>query len=240
MSMRTIDPSGRPPTIDVVQRTARAKRSRSITIAAVSVVSVAAIASGIALVLWGGGEVEEKYAPSTAHALGRSDAAVTVAVFADFQCPACRVFATTQEQELIDDLVASGEVRLVFRHLAFIGEESVQAAEASECAGDQGKFWEYHDKLYANWDGENKGAFADTNLVRFASELNLNTTSFSSCLNTGKYAGLIEQEKTAASRLTVRATPTFFINGEKFQGIPTDYATLKQFITQAKDVAASS
>ncbi len=227
-----------PPKIDVVERARKPRRNRLVATVSVAAVSISAIGSGIALLLWDWGAPEDKFAPLSAHAIGRADAPVTVVVFADFQCPACRVFSTTQELQLRDELVAQGQVRLVFRHLAFIGAESVQAARASECAGEQDLFWKYHDKLYENGDGENTGAFADDNLRRFAAELRLNEVQFGSCLSSKKYADLIAQEQTAARRLTVSATPRFFINGQKFQGLPRDYETLKQSITDALAAAA--
>ena len=79
--------------------------------------------------------------------------------------------------------VNNGNVRLGYWHVAFLGEESQWAAEASECAADQDKFWEYHDKLFASQSGENQGAFNKDNLKQFAADLKLDTAAFNECLD---------------------------------------------------------
>jgi protein-disulfide isomerase len=197
------------------------------------VLSLAAIAAGIFLVVWGGGDESDSLVPANAHSLGQPDAPLTLVEFADFQCPFCRAFATTQARQLKEELVASGQVRFVYRHLAFLGEESVQAAEASECASDQGRFWEFHDKLFDNWNGENQGAFADANLKQFAGGLGLDKSKFDRCLDSGKYEKFVQAERRAGNRLGVRSTPTLFFNGQMFRGMPRDYEVLKLLVDMA-------
>lgn len=107
-----------------------------------------------------------------------------------------------------------GQVRFVFRHLAFIGDESIWAAEASECANEQGHFWEYHDKLFAEQGGENEGTFSRDNLKRFAADLGLDTEQFNQCLDSDQYRAKVQQESAEAQRLGVRSTPTVFVNGQ--------------------------
>lgn len=102
--------------------------------------------------------------------------------------------------------------------MAFLGLESRWAAEASECAAEQGKFWEYHDKLFASHSGENQGAFSKDNLKRFAADLRLDTTKFNACLDSGKFASLVENETTSAQSLGVQSTPSFLINGQPLAG----------------------
>ena len=80
----------------------------------------------------------------------------------------CRDFALGVGRQIKSDYVDAGQVRFVYRHYPFLGEESVWAAEATECAGDQGMFWEYHDILYEKWAGTNVGAYSYNNLVGFA------------------------------------------------------------------------
>jgi protein-disulfide isomerase len=98
---------------------------------------------------------------STTKVLGDANAPITLEEYADFQCPACGSFARGTIKQIEDKYVANGTVKIVFRHFAFIGEESIRAAEASECANEQGKFWEMYDTLFANQGGENVGDFAD-------------------------------------------------------------------------------
>ena len=147
--------------------------------------------------------------------LGSPEAPVVIEEWADFQCPACRTF-TRVEPELQQAVLADGGARLVFRHMPFLGQESVWAAEATECAGDQGSFWKYHDMLYASQDGENRGTFSKGHLRRFAVAVGLaDQAGFNLCLDTDKYAGLVLEEKRRGERLGVNSTPTLFVNGRR-------------------------
>jgi protein-disulfide isomerase len=105
-------------------------------------------------------------------------------------------------------------------HFAFLGDESQWAAEASECAADQGedKFWEYHDKLFASQNGENQGAFIKDNLKKFAADLGLDTAKFDECLDSGKYTALVQEESQFISSLGVQSTPSFIVNGQPLVG----------------------
>ena len=119
---------------------------------------------------------------SMAKSLGQADAPVVVVEFGDFQCPYCGQFAKGAAQQIKETYVPTGQVRFVYRHLAFLGNESTWAAEASECAEDQGRFWDYHDKLFDEQRGENQGAYSKDNLKRFAAEIGLDTDRFDSVL----------------------------------------------------------
>lgn len=109
-------------------------------------------------------------------------------------------------------------MRFGYVHFAFLGDESQWAAEASECAADQGAFWEYHDLLFERHGGENEGAFAKENLKAFADDLGLDGAAFAECLDSGKYADLVQQETEAAQSLGVSSTPTFVVNGAPVMG----------------------
>jgi cyclophilin family peptidyl-prolyl cis-trans isomerase len=123
------------------------------------------------------------------------------------------MFAAEVLPQIKDKYIETGKMRFVYRHMAFLGEESQWAAEASECAGEQDKFWEYHDKLFASQKGENQGAFSKDNLKKFAADLGLNTTVFNQCLDSGKFADKIKKSNDDAGQLGVTGTPTVFING---------------------------
>jgi len=146
--------------------------------------------------------------------LGNKDAKVTVIEFADFQCPFCERFFKDAEAGIIKDYVNSRKVKFAFRHYAFLGQESNFAAEASECANEQGKFWEYHDYLYNHQGPENSGAFAKDKLIGFAKDLRLNVDQFSSCLNSDKYAKQVADDLAAGQKVGVSGTPTTFVNGQ--------------------------
>lgn len=112
----------------------------------------------------------------------------------------------------------TGKARFVYRHFAFLGEESVWAAEASECADEQGKFWEYHDILYENWSGTNVGAYSYNNLIGFADILELNSQQFANCMTERKYVERVRDDSEFAEANGVVSTPTVFINGEYVRG----------------------
>lgn len=109
-------------------------------------------------------------------------------------------------------------MRFGYLHFAFLGDESQWAAEASECAGDQDKFWEFHDYLFSHQNGENQGAFSQDNLKAFAKELGLDTTAFNDCLDTGKYTTLVQDQTQMGRQLGVTSTPAFAINGQTMVG----------------------
>ncbi len=109
-------------------------------------------------------------------------------------------------------------MRFGYWHMAFLGDESQWAAEASECAADQDKFWEYHDLLFESQNGENQGAFSKENLQGFAANLGLDTKAFNECLDSGKYTQAVQESTQIAQSIGVRSTPAFLINGTPMIG----------------------
>jgi len=106
----------------------------------------------------------------------------------------------------------------VYWNFAFLGDESQWAAEAAECAADQNKYWEYHDKLFASQNGENQGAFSKDNLKKFAADLGFDTTAFNSCLDSGKYTQQVQSDTQMAQQIGVQSTPSFLVNGTPLVG----------------------
>jgi len=143
---------------------------------------------------------------------GDSKAPVTIVEFSDFQCPYCKQAATT-----MNDLLSkyNGRVKLAFRDfpLREIHPQAQIAAEAARCACDQGKFWEFHDALFANQSKLDEAA-----LIAQARVLGLNESSFQSCLTSGKFKAKIEADLQEGSRVGVSGTPGFFINGVFLNG----------------------
>ena len=139
---------------------------------------------------------------------------VTLEEFADFQCSHCAQFAVGIGKQIKADFVDTGKIRFVFRHFPFIGPESFRAAEATECAADQNKFWEYHDTVFENWQGANEGHFSDDNLKLFAGSLQLDRGAFDACFDGRKYLGKIEADLRRGEQLGVQGTPSLFINGK--------------------------
>ncbi|PIR79879.1 MAG: hypothetical protein COU25_03050 [Candidatus Levybacteria bacterium CG10_big_fil_rev_8_21_14_0_10_35_13] len=170
--------------------------------------------------------------PGNLPVLGNKDAKVTIIEFADFQCPFCKRLFDETISQLKKEYVDTGKVKLYYRHFAFLGEESNWAAEASECANEQGKFWGFHDYLYTNQGGENVGAFSKDNLKTFAANLGLNTSQFNTCLDSGKYSQKVLDDVTAGQTAGVTGTPTLFINGTMLVGAEP-YSNIKAQIEKA-------
>jgi len=147
--------------------------------------------------------------------LGSSEAPVTMVEFSDFQCSFCRKFWAETLPRLKQTYVQNGRVRFAYQHFAVLGEPSVAAAQAAECAGEQGRFWPYHDKLFENQGGS---AFADSKLKRYALELGLDAAAFARCLDSRRHQQKIEDETRLGFQSGARGTPTFFLNGRLLVG----------------------
>jgi len=161
--------------------------------------------------------------------LGDQNAPVTIIEYSDFQCPFCDKFFKETESALREKYIKTGKVKFIYRDFAFLGQESLWAANAARCAGEQGKFWQYHDYLYNNQRGENQGAFSKDNLKSFATALELEKEKFNACLDSEKYTDLIQKETKAGGEAGVQGTPASFINGTLYPGaLPT--ATFTQII----------
>ncbi len=140
----------------------------------------------------------------------------------------CRDFALGIGRQIKNDYVDTGKVRFVYRHFAFLGEESVWAAEAAECASEQGRFWDYHDALYENWSGTNIGGFAYNNLVGYADILNLDVQQFSDCMNERRYLERVRSDSDFAKDNGIVSTPTVLVNGTHIRS--SDYAAFQDAI----------
>jgi len=143
---------------------------------------------------------------------GAEKAVVTLVKFEDFQCPYCRA-VQPRFSELLKKY--EGKLRIVHKDLPLdeIHPQARQAAEAARCAGDQGKFWEYHDKLYEH----SPKASADE-LKAYASEAGLNVQSFEQCFKSGKFKAAVQNDLAEGAQLGLTGTPAFFINGREFSG----------------------
>ena len=143
---------------------------------------------------------------------GSEKAPVTIVKFEDFQCPFCK-----EVQPTFNELLSQydGKIKLVHKDLPLdsLHPRARQAAEAARCAYEQGKFWDYHDKLYTN----SPKASAD-DLKSFAKEVGLNVDSFDRCFVSGKYKAVVQQDLNEGAQLGLTGTPTFFINGREISG----------------------
>jgi protein-disulfide isomerase len=158
-------------------------------------------------------------APSTDYAyiqgltMGDTNAPVKVIEFADFQCPWCQYFALNMEPDFVSKYVDQGLVYYTVSPMAFLGQESVDAALASYCANDQGKYWEYRNELFTNLNGENEGYYSIENLVTYAGNVGLDQGKFQVCLAAGEHQGDLNAAEDFATQAGVNSTPSFWVNG---------------------------
>lgn len=148
--------------------------------------------------------------------IGNPSAPITIIEFGDYQCTFCYKFHSSSLGIIIQEYVETGKANLVFRDFPLNGPDSVMAAEASHCAKDQEKFWEYHDILYQNWKGERTGWISHVSLDRFAQEAGLDLEQFNSCLDSAKYRQQVMDSYEFGQEVGINATPSFLIiSGEK-------------------------
>jgi protein-disulfide isomerase len=148
--------------------------------------------------------------PADAPSLGPADARVTVVEFLDYECPYCH-----RVQETVETLLARnpGKVRFVHREYLIGKPRSLEAARAARCAGDQGKFWPYHNALLSG-----RPDMSDAGLKQKAASLGLDAGAFSTCLASDRHDASIREAAAKGSELGVSSTPTFFINGRRLVG----------------------
>src|SRR3970040_2027316 len=142
------------------------------------------------------------------------------------------MFARRASPQLIEEYVNTGKVRYVFKYFPFLGDESYYAAEATECASDQGKFWEYHDLLFTRWVGEGRGTFLPDTLKEYAAELSLHTQAFTACLDSRRHEATVLADKRDGAQAGVKYTPTLFLNGTVISPV-SDYEQLKTKLEDA-------
>lgn len=150
--------------------------------------------------------------------LGQSAATVVLREYGDFQCPSCGAFARLVEPQIRAAYIDTGKVKLEWHDFAWIGAESRDAANAARCAGDQGKFWEFHDLLYQSQGGENSGAFSRDRLKALGSRLGLDAAAFGSCVDRNAHADAIQADLADVSARGFNGTPTFLIGTQRIVG----------------------
>ncbi len=175
--------------------------------------------------------------------LGDPNAPVKMEITEDFQCPICARFTTEQLPRLVDDFVRPGLLHITVHDVAFLdytGTESIDAAAAAGCAGEQGRYWEYHDWLYANQHGEREGAFAPDRLRAIAQRIDLDMDAYDACVRAGAERANVTAATNDAVSKGIQATPTFVINGgQPIQGLPT-YEQLSGYLRSLLPSGAAS
>ena len=170
-------------------------------------------------------------------ALGKSDAKVTIVEFSDLQCLFCRRFWKDTLPQLKKDYIDKGLVKLVYRQYPLPPELHPAArdlAEASECASDQNKFWDFHDKAFEEQAKQGEGTITVTNddITTWASDLGLDMTKFNECFTSKADAKRIDTDMSDGQKVNVSSTPTFYINGQIVVGA-LPYDSFKTIIDQS-------
>ena len=143
--------------------------------------------------------------------LGSASAPITIVEFGDYQCEACYHWYHNTRADIIDNYIETGKVNLVFMDLPFLGRDSITAAQATYCADDQGKYWEYHETLYNFQEAIDNGWASKDRLVSFAFNLDMNLDEFNDCMDSSKYAKRVKANYDESQRFGAEATPTFLI-----------------------------
>lgn len=165
-------------------------------------------------------------------AIGATQPKVTIISFEDFQCPYCREAAPILKQ-LVQEYPT--EVKFVFRDfpLYTVHPQATSAAQASECADEQNQFWPWHDLVYAQSEQLVNG---ETAFFNWAEDLGLNETQFKTCFESAKYEAEVEKDLNSGILAGVTATPTYFVNGYKIEGV----LTLEQWREVVEQLLAKS
>lgn len=143
--------------------------------------------------------------------LGDPNAKVTIVEFGDYQCTYCHLFHENTKDALLQQYVDTGKANFVFRDFPLNGPDSVLAAEAAYCAGDQDKYWQYHDELYKNWAGEKTGWVNQKSLDKFATTVGLELDKFDKCMQDNKYEQKVLDNQKFGENIGVDGTPSFII-----------------------------
>jgi protein-disulfide isomerase len=163
------------------------------------------------------------YAQVSGQSIGDPNAPVKIEEYSDFQCPWCKVFHDETLPLILRDYVQTGLVTFTFHNFPAADsrsatKESTNAARASVCAAQQGKFFEFHDLLFANQTGENIGDFTEKRLYAMAEVAGLNADAFDTCYLDPATAEAVDMDKAAGLRAGISSTPSFLINGTLFKG----------------------
>ena len=178
--------------------------------------------------------------------VGKDDAPIKLIAYEDFQCPFCLQYTATQEPDLIEQYVKTGEVQIEFRHLTILGTESALAAMAGQCAADQDRFWDYQNKLFlvqaqaGHFKDEklNVGRFTIGKLKDYAAGLGLDTSRFDKCVDANEHLDTVQDQVRQAKQFGISSTPGFVVNGSPMgSGAPADMEGWKQVFETVKAAA---
>jgi protein-disulfide isomerase len=224
-------------------RTSSPRSSRSLSLFYIVLAAIALGGIGVlylamrgsGLPSFGGGMAPAELARLGDRAVGPADAPLTVVEFADFQCGGCAIYAQRELPRIKNELAQEGLVRFVFMDFPLpMHEHAVLAARAGRCAHDQGRFWEYHDRVYA---GHAEWAFQSDpsgTLVEYAAAEGLNPEAFQQCLRSDQFTEEVNASYQLGRSVGVRATPSLVVNGRLLDGVPSA-EQLREMALQARE-----
>lgn len=169
------------------------------------------------------------YAPSGVAATGKTkgdpNAKLDFVVFSDFKCPHCMMFAANAERQIDEAYVKTNKVKVTYKYFLVTDPngESLWAANAAECASEQGRFWDYHDKIAAESPG-GRNSLTKANLKKYAADIRLDTAKFDACVDSNKYNAAVQADVAEAQRLGLTFTPTFILNGRRMNITSLDFS----------------
>ena len=153
----------------------------------------------------------EKLIKNGSPIMGNIDAPITILEWGDYQCTYCYKFHQNTLNIINEEFIKTGKVKIIFKDFPLNGYDSKLAAEASYCAQDQQKYWEYHNELYKNWGGERTGWITRESLTKFAEIIELNTDDFNQCLDENKYQNKVNSMHEFGKEIGIDATPSFLV-----------------------------
>ena len=199
--------------------------------------------------------IQKLYNPvvQNASALGSSTADITIIEFADYQCESCAKFNREVRDDILRNFVNTGQVRFLFKDFIInndmttttVDETSILAAEASYCAAEQGKYWEYHNKLYQNAEGENTQWVTIDNLKQIANNVGIgDLMQFSDCLESHKNSKTVKENDNLARSIGLQSAPTFILLSNRTQPLAIQgaqpYSIFEQAIREIQSSLRSS
>jgi protein-disulfide isomerase len=177
-----------------------------------------------------------------ADVIGSATAPVLIELYSDFQCPACKLFVTTELHRLVDEFVTPGMARIEARDIAFLGrgqpDESLELAAGAACATEQGRYWQFHDLVFWNQGRENRGDHGPEFIGRVADAAGLDRAAWDTCVARDGVRGAITSRTKAAMGKGVSSTPTLIVNGQPVVGVP-GYEQLSALIRSLAGGSAS-
>jgi protein-disulfide isomerase len=181
--------------------------------------------------------------PNGSEIEGDTSAPVILQEYADFQCPSCKAFHDILGST-VNKLVADGKIRYAYTYYPFIGDESVRAAAAAVCAGDQGKFFPYSNVLYTKQRSENSGFLTSDQLIAFGRDAGITGSAFDTfekCVRANTYEGFVRRSAENGSKRGINQTPTLLVtgpSGKTFELGTQQLASAAAFEQAIADVAA--